>query len=94
MAPCGREAHQLALCAGLPRMEYEWLHDEQSGTLRGRLLFWRISGWLIACGRFFRESSVAALCDRDCFGGFPLEYPFSVVAVDVGGTKIACAVVR
>ena len=53
MAPCGREAHQLALCAGLPRMEYEWLHDGQSGTLRGRLLFWRISGWLIACGRFF-----------------------------------------
>ena len=94
MAPCGREAHQLALCAGLPRMEYEWLHDGQSGTLRGRLLFWRISGWFIACGRFFRESSVAALCDRDCFGGFPLEYPFSVVAVDVGGTKIACAVVR
>ena len=23
-----------------------------------------------------------------------MEYPFSVVAVDVGGTKIACAVVR
>ena len=43
---------------------------------------------------FLRESPVAALCDRDCFGGFPLEYPFSVVAVDVGGTKIACAVVR
>lgn len=52
MAPCGREVHQLALCTGLPRMEYEWLHDGQSGTLRGRLLFWRISGWLIACGRF------------------------------------------
>ena len=52
MAPCGREAHQLALCAGLPRMEYEWLHDGQSGTLRGRLLFWRINGWLIALAFF------------------------------------------
>ena len=34
------------------------------------------------------------LVRSESFGGFPLEYPFSVVAVDVGGTKIACAVVR
>ena len=94
MAPCGREAHQLALCAGLPRMEYEWLHDGQSGTPVAvccrRMLVgsWRVAVFFAGIPR-----------SRRCAIGIVLEVFLwnihsALLLLMWGGTKIACVPMR